>query len=252
VLDKIIGSPYQVPRDTTFLFCIRASRTENDITEIADRTFKITVQGESIPKFITPAGPLAINYPTQYFVLDSTYVYYQIEAVDSDTIAGQQLTYFITEGTLPPGLSLTADGKIYGVVESVTTLQPAEGNGTYDHGYYDVGPYDFANQQRQNGYDELRYDYIGYDFFFVNQPRTLNRFYEFVVAVTDGDTLICCVVAPLFQRKAPPEMLGFPISIALFPSQMVVSLKLTVGTGLTATVTVSAKLGHPLSVYTTE
>jgi hypothetical protein len=183
--NRILGTPYEVLRDTTSSFCIRASNSN----QISDRTFTITITGPDNPVILTPAGLLDIGIYKQLYVVDDAFVNYQIEAVDSDTIAGQQLTYFITEGTLPPGLSLTADGKIYGVVESVTTLQPAEGNGTYDHGYYDVGPYDFANQQRQNGYDELRYDYIGYDFFFVNQPRTLNRFYEFVVAVTDGDTL---------------------------------------------------------------
>ena len=36
--NKIIGSAYQVPRPTTFSFCIRASQTANGITEIADRT----------------------------------------------------------------------------------------------------------------------------------------------------------------------------------------------------------------------
>lgn len=183
--NHILGTPYEVQRDTTSTFCIRASKDN----QISDRTFSIKITGPDEPVILTPAGLLDVGLYKQLYVVDNAFVNYQIEAIDPDTVTGQKLTYFITEGTLPPGLTLSPEGLIYGVVDAVTTLQPAEGNGTYDHGYYDAGPYDFASPQRQNGYDELRYDYIGFDYFFVNQPRTLNRFYEFIVAVTDGDTL---------------------------------------------------------------
>lgn len=183
--DSILGTPYEVARDTNFSFCIRASKNN----QIADRTFTITITGPDEPVILTAAGLLDIGPSKQLFIVDESFVNYQLTAIDTDTYAGQKLTYFITEGELPPGLSLTPDGAIYGIVEAVTTLQVNEGNGTYDHGFFDAGPYDFASPQAQNGYDELRYDYIGYDYFMINQPRTLNRFYEFVVAVTDGDTI---------------------------------------------------------------
>ena len=183
--NRIVGTPFEVARDTISTFCIRASKNN----DISDRTFSITVTGPNEPILLTPTGLLDIGIYKQLYVVDNSFVNYQIEATDADTATGQTLTYFITEGTLPPGLMLTPSGIIYGVVDAVTTLQPAEGNGAYDHGYYDSGPYDFASLQRQNGYDELTYDYIGYDYFYITQPRTLNRFYEFVIAVTDGDTL---------------------------------------------------------------
>jgi Putative Ig domain len=186
-LDKnqILGTPFEVARDTVSTFCIRASKD----TQISDRTFSITITGPNAPVIITPPGLLNIGPYKQLYVIDDSAVNYQIEAIDTDTAAGQTLTYFISDGELPPGLSLSADGVIYGVVQSVTTLQPNEGNGTYDYGFYDTGPYDFASQQRQNGYDNLRYDYIGYDYYFIHQPRTLNRFYEFIVSVSDGQTI---------------------------------------------------------------
>ena len=61
--------------------------------------------------------------------------------------------------------------------------------------------------------------------------------------------MICGVVAPLDQAKEPPGGLTIATSVSALPSQMVVVVgKLTVGTGLTARVTVSAIEGQPLSV----
>jgi hypothetical protein len=183
--NHITGTPYEVPRDTTFSFCIRAKKDNF----IADRTFSLTVSGSDIPEFLTPEGLLDVGPYKQVYVVDKSPISYQIEAFDRDSVTGQTLTYFISQGELPPGLSLSNNGLIYGKVESVTSLKPSEGNGSYDHGYYGVAPYDFACPQRQNGYDELTYDNIAYDYFYVNQPRSLNRFYEFIVSVSDGDLL---------------------------------------------------------------
>lgn len=183
--NSILGTPYEVSRDTNFSFCIRASKDN----QISDRTFTITITGPDEPVILTPTGFLDVGLQKQLFIVDNSFINYQLNAIDTDTYAGQTLTYFITGGELPPGLSLSPDGVIYGIVESVTTLQVAEGNGTYDHGLYGAGPYDFASPQAQNGYDQLRYDYLSYDYFVVNQPRTLNRIYDFTVAVTDGNTV---------------------------------------------------------------
>lgn len=183
--NSIVGTPYEVQRDTVSTFCIRASKNG----QISDRTFSITVSGADDPVLLTPAGLLDVGPYKQLYVVDNSSVNYQLEAIDNDIVTGQKLTYFISSGELPPGLAITTEGVIYGVVKSVTTLKPAEGNGSYDHGYYDVGPFDFASQQRQNGYDQIGFDYLPFDYYFINQPRTLNRFYEFVVSVTDGETI---------------------------------------------------------------
>jgi hypothetical protein len=61
--------------------------------------------------------------------------------------------------------------------------------------------------------------------------------------------MICGVVAPLDQAKVPPEGFTVATSVSPLPLQIVVVVgKLTVGTGLTATETAAAVLGHPLSV----
>jgi len=183
--DHILGTPYEVVRDTKFSFCIRASKNN----QIADRTFTITISGPDEPVILTPPGLLNVGPYKQLFMMDNAFINYQINAFDTDTISGQQLTYFITEGKLPPGLSLTPDGVIYGIVEPVTSLKVGEGNGKYDYGLYDAGNYDLSNPPAQNNYDVIVYDYaMGYDSSFIPQPKAINRYYEFVVTVTDGDT----------------------------------------------------------------
>ena len=182
----IVGTPYEVARETIYSFCIRASRNG----EIADRTFKITIEGANAPVFITPAGDLDITGQHQYYVMDSSYVEYQLSAFDQDTATGQTLSYFIArgDGELPPGLTLTQDGRIVGFVQPALSIKPEDGNGTYDNAFYDAVAFDFAYRPT-NGYDSYIYDTVFYDYSAVSQgPKKLNRNYEFVVTVTDGDT----------------------------------------------------------------
>ena len=184
--NHITGSPYEVSRVTDFTFCIRASKTG----EIADRTFTLTVEGANAPEFITPEGLLNVGDVGELFVIDSTYVDYQIQAVDRDTVAGQKLRYFIDRngGQLPPGLVLTDDGRIVGFVQPTLSIKPADGDGTYDNSYYDAVAFDFAFVP-SNGYDSYIYDSVFFDFATPNnKPKKLNRTYEFTITVTDGDS----------------------------------------------------------------
>ena len=64
-----------------------------------------------------------------------------------------------------------------------------------------------------------------------------------------GFTTILDVVAPLDQENVPPVGFTVATKVSLDPLQIVVVVgKLTVGTGFTVTVTVSAIEGQPLSV----
>jgi hypothetical protein len=183
---SIVGSPFEVPRITDFTFCIRASKAG----QISDRTFTITIEGEDPPEFITPEGLLSLGDPGELFVIDSTYVDYQIEALDADTATGQRLSYFIDRdgGALPPGLVLTDDGRIVGFVQPTLAITPADGDGTYDNSFYDGVAFDFAFVPT-NGYDSYVYDTVFFDFALQsNRPKKLNRTYQFTVTVTDGDS----------------------------------------------------------------
>lgn len=184
--DYLIGTPFEVPRTTVFEFVIRASYNG----QIADRTFFWTVEGADEPIWVTPAGSLAIGANDQYYVLDSSYIDFQLVATDFDTAAGQSLKYFIPKdgGALPPGLILTEDGRIVGWIQPALAIPESAGTGAYDTAVFDDIAYDFGYRST-NGYDTYVYDTTIYDYAETAlTPKKLNRYYEFKVTVTDGDT----------------------------------------------------------------
>ena len=186
--NRIAGTPYEVPRNTEFRFCIRAKLASS----ISDRTYVMSVDNADGPEFITAEGNLPVGIAQQLFTIDSTYIDFQIEVTDLNLIAGGKLTYFISrdDGELPPGLILTSDGRIVGFVQPVLSIKPEDGDGTYDDSYYDAVAFDFAVRPT-NGYDSYIYDTVTFDFNVPAQPaKKLNRNYEFVVSVSDGDVTI--------------------------------------------------------------
>jgi hypothetical protein len=184
---KIVGTPFEVPRSTVFNFCIRATSVDG----VTDRTFSITIEGADLPSFQTAAGDLPLGPNNAYYVLDSSFVDFQIDAVDFDTATGQRLHFFIAndDGDLPPGLSLSGDGKITGFVEPATVIKKSDGDGSYDSGPYDAAVYDFGSRP-SDGYDSYVYDLVTYDYNVpTNTPTRVNRNYEFIVSLSDGDTI---------------------------------------------------------------
>ena len=185
----ITGTPYSVSDVTVFTFCVRAVLTATG--EISDRTYSITIDGADAPEFVTPTGRLAVGTHQQMYVLDKTYINYQIEAFDLDTSAGQKLTYFISsgDGALPPGLTMTSAGKISGFILPVVKIKPADGAGTYDETYYDSAAFDFGLRPT-NGFDSYIYDRVFYDYNLPSvRPSTLNVNYQFKVTVSDGTSI---------------------------------------------------------------
>lgn len=186
---QLRGTPREVSRETTSTFVIRA--TYNN--EISDRTFKITVQGPDAPKWITPEDLLAAGNNNTYFILDSAPIDFQLEVKDTDTAAGQKLTYFIGSrgGELPPGIKLTTDGKLVGIVDPIRAIELATANGFYDEVGFDgddKAGFDWSVPDN-NGFDSFYYDITTYDLSTPTQsPKKLNRYYQFEVTVDDGDT----------------------------------------------------------------
>jgi hypothetical protein len=151
------GTPAQVSRDITTKFAVRAytRRTVNGITVInrlADRTFELTITGQDVPQWVTPAGQIA-------------------QVFDGSLVAGIQLEYTDTDpddtvvvrlvaGQLPPGLSLSPTGLISGFIEPNSNLGAQAGFSRDGQGY-DQYPYDFTTQ-------------------------SIDFNYEFVLEVTDG------------------------------------------------------------------
>tara|TARA_A100001015_G_scaffold177465_1_gene197368 strand:+ start:2052 stop:4838 length:2787 start_codon:yes stop_codon:yes gene_type:complete len=182
---EIVGTPYEVRIDTVSTFVVRA--TVNN--QIYDRTFKIIVTGPDDPTWRTAEGTLPVGPNNTFFIIDSAPLDFQLDAYDPDVIAGDNLEYYIKEGNgeLPPGIQLTTDGRLVGIVEPILALEKAAKEGRYDEANYGNFPYDFAARS-SNGYDSFYYDTGIYDINVpTKSPRKLNRNYEFTVSVSDGD-----------------------------------------------------------------
>ena len=122
------GVPTSVNQDVTSKFVIRASATGR----IADRTFTLTVTGNDVPLFETPAGSIGTFY-------DGDLVDIQILYTDDDP--DDTTVVSLAAGSLPPGLTVSPTGLIYGYVEPATPLNQTPG---YDESAADQEPYDFV------------------------------------------------------------------------------------------------------------
>ena len=122
-----------------------------------------------------------------YFVLDSTVVDFQLQAIDTDLAAGDSLRFYIADGDgqLPPGLSLLENGTITGIVDPLLALDKNLIPG-YASNAYDSDPLDFSVLD-DDGFDSYYYDttFYGYNTP-TRRPKKLNRFYNFTVTVADN------------------------------------------------------------------
>ena len=163
------GVPSEVATRSLYNFVVRVS----DGTNIADRTFSLQVTGADAPVIETPAGQLDLSdstKPTYKWVLDGSYIEYQIEATDADTAAGQTLVYDISRGALPPGVTMSTSGFISGTVLLAD-----------DERYGAIGGYDDSTVGY--AFDDSPFDPTVY-----STSRSVN--YEFTVRVTDGTTSV--------------------------------------------------------------
>ena len=148
------GVPTEVATRSLYTFVVRAS----DGTNVADRTFSLQIQGADAPVFTTASGQLDLSDSTRVgirWVLDGSYIEYQVSATDTDTATGQTLVYDIVSGSLPPGVIMTTSGLIYGTVELT---------------------------------DDQRFNIYGDD----SSTKTLSRAenFEFTVRVSDGSSTV--------------------------------------------------------------
>ncbi len=129
----------------------------------------------------TITGTVTLIRDPLTFVLDNTLIDFQLQATDSDLSSNDSLEFFIAEGDgeLPPGLTLGTNGKITGIIDPILALDITARTGFYDTNLYDAYAYDFG--KRPNIGEE---DYLN-----VVTPRKLNRSYEFIVSVSDGESI---------------------------------------------------------------
>ena len=179
--NAIVGTVYEVAFNKSFNAVIRA--TYENIFE--DKTIEIAVSGPDAPTWLTQEGLLPVGPNNTFYILDSEYIDFQLTATDTDISAGDELRYYIADGdgALPPGITLTEDGRIYGVTEPLLSLDKRFEGGGYDDVPYGSLPMDYAAVS----------DYYG-----TRDPDTvtpssnlikLNRYYPFAVTVSDGNSV---------------------------------------------------------------
>lgn len=150
-LYRFRGVPFNVSEDVTSTFCCRVTNTKTG--QVSDRTFSLTVTGQDAPVIVSNVEELGE-------ILDGDYAEFQITAIDLDN---EKLKYYITNGTLPSGMSLNeSTGLISGIVEP--------------EGYID------ANQEAGWSSDTVGWDEEPWQFY----ARVASKRYVFDVNVTDG------------------------------------------------------------------
>lgn len=131
------GVPTPVNQDVTNKFVLRAytEKTVNGvevIDRIADRTFSLTITGNDVPEFITPAGSLGTFY-------DSDQIDIQIDYTNNDP--GDLSIIRLVSGELPGGLTVSETGLISGYIAPTPNVDAPAG---YDITAIYTEPYDFV------------------------------------------------------------------------------------------------------------
>ena len=152
-VSSLQGVPLEVGRDVTSKFTVRVYTEDanGQPLRVADRTFTITVTGQDIPQWTTPAGSLGTY-------IDGQQVSLQLEYTDPDP--DQTVSVNLLSGELPAGLTLSSSGVLGGVLLPVADL-PDDALPGYDVTAFDKYPLDYAT-------------------------RSSSKNYQFTVEITDG------------------------------------------------------------------
>jgi hypothetical protein len=145
---RIQGVPSQVSRDVTSKFTVRA--ISQDIPpRVRDRTFELTITGDNVPEFTTPAGSLGTYY-------DGDRLNIQIGYTDTDP--DDTVIVRLVGGELPGGITVSESGLISGYIQPAVDVTEVPG--------YDLTPI-----------YTLPYDFL---------VSAINKNYQFTLEVTDG------------------------------------------------------------------
>jgi hypothetical protein len=143
---SIQGVPTQVSEDVTSKFTVRGyTRTRaGTIDRINDRTFTLTVTGQDLPEWITPAGQIAQEYDGGQIT--------PIQVEYTDTDPGDQVIVSLKAGLLPPGLTISTTGLISGFIAPLAPVEATAGFSNDGQGY-DEYPFDFSTQSVDVNYE---------------------------------------------------------------------------------------------------
>jgi len=144
------GVPTAVNQDVTSKFTVRAY-TENLPRRIKDRTFTLTITGNDVPEFTTPAGSLGSFY-------DGDRLNIQIGYTNTDP--NEVVVVRFAGGELPNGVTISSTGLISGYIQPAVNVTETPG--------YDLTPI-----------YTLPYDFV---------VSAISKNYQFTLEVTDGKT----------------------------------------------------------------
>ena len=140
-LASIQGVPLPVGANKTFKWTVQAY-TEKTVDgqevrdRINDRTFELTVVVSPGPNFVTAAGLVGTYY-------DSDEVDFQFEF--NEPYEPDNTVIELVSGQLPGGLTLTAEGRLFGYIQPTPDITALPGFAQPGVAY-DVNPYDFVGQ----------------------------------------------------------------------------------------------------------
>ena len=149
------GVPLEVKENVTSKFTVRVFTAHDEIDpvtgatveivdRVADRTFELTVAGADAPTWVTQPSDVKDCY-------DGDYIEYQFEFTDPDP--GEEHTFTLLNGDLPPGVTLTKDGLLSGVVQPAQDLPNTAAVGYDAQGSnFDVYAFDHATQSSSQNY----------------------------------------------------------------------------------------------------
>lgn len=143
-VSSLQGVPLEVGQDVTSKFTVRVyTEDENEQPlRVADRTFSITVTGQDVPEWTTPAGTLGTY-------IDGQQVSLQLEYTDPDP--DQTVSVNLLSGELPEGLTLSSTGLLSGVLIPVPDL-PDDAQANYDQSPFATYPFDFTTRSSSKNY----------------------------------------------------------------------------------------------------
>jgi len=119
-------------------------RAQNSRGEIADRSFKFIVSGVQPPTIYSTTSNLG-----QYY--DGSYFDYQLVAVDNYPVL--PLTWRKVRGRLPPGITLSSDGRIQGFLNQNIIDISAFNNIGWNQTKWDIFIWDFVAKQNNIDYE---------------------------------------------------------------------------------------------------
>lgn len=144
------GVPVPVNQDVTSKFTVRVY-TDTVPPRIKDRTFTLTITGNNVPEFITPAGSLGTFYDGDQLAIQIGY---------TNVDPNETVVVSLAAGQLPGGISISANGLISGYIEPAPNVNEPPG--------YDLTPV-----------YTLPYDFL---------VSAISKNYQFTLEVTDGKT----------------------------------------------------------------